>query len=179
MSYPLSPVPHSLGTPDGFFTKTNKAAMMHFLLEEYPEEVPYPKETIYIQDGMAHLHTLTNLPPSCGDICLQILDHMASKKNFIFSTDSYQPDSIKTQERMRRGSSEKFIIDGPATRKPPDFKLFLANDENKLQLCQLLMKVWSSNEGASRLEKCCNAVVTVEGRAYQLVSSNGEVSEMG
>ena len=80
---------------------------------------------------------------------------------------------------MRRGSSEKFIMDGPAIRNPPDFKLFLANDENKLQLCHLLSKVWSSNETASRLEKNCNAVVTVEGRDYQLVSSNGEVSEMG
>ena len=80
---------------------------------------------------------------------------------------------------MRRGSSEKFIVDGPAIRKPPDFKLFLANDENKLQLCHLLINVWSNNDRASRLEKCCNAVVTVEGRDYQLILLNGEVSEMG
>ena len=28
LSYSLSPVPHSLGTADGFFAKTNKAAML-------------------------------------------------------------------------------------------------------------------------------------------------------
>ena len=33
MCYSLASVPHSLGTPDGFFAKTNKAAMLHFLLE--------------------------------------------------------------------------------------------------------------------------------------------------
>ena len=67
---------------------------------------------------------------------------------------------------MRRGSSEKFIVDGPAIRKPPDFKLFLVNDENKLQLCHLLINVWRNNDRASRLEKFCNAVITVEGRDY-------------
>ena len=71
------------------------------------------------------------LLPTFGEICLQVLDQMVAKKNFIFSTDSYHPDSIKSQERLRRGFSEKFIIDGPATRKPTDYKLFLSNDENK------------------------------------------------
>lgn len=37
MRYPLTPVPHSLGTPDGFFNKTNKAAMLHFLLDDITE----------------------------------------------------------------------------------------------------------------------------------------------
>ena len=173
--YSLAPVPHSLGTPDGFFAKTNKAAMLHYLLEDNPEDVPYPKDAIYIQDGMALLYSLTNLQPTCGGICLQVLDHMASKKNFIFSTDSYHPDSIKAQERLRRGSSEKFIVDGPATRKPTDFKLFLANEQNKMQLCQLLLRVWGSTEAASRLENCGIAMALVDGKAHQFVSSNGSV----
>ena len=94
---------------------------------------------MFIQEGMALLHTLANLPPTCGEICLQVLDQMVAKKHFWFSTDSYYPQSIKTQERLRRGSSEKIILAGPATRKPYDFKMFLANDDNKKQLCQLLL----------------------------------------
>ncbi|KAK2555983.1 hypothetical protein P5673_021972 [Acropora cervicornis] len=66
---------------------------------------------------------------------------MVAKKDFIFSTDSCYPDSIKSQERLYRGYSQKLIADGPATRKPVDFKLFLANEENKRQLCQLLLRV--------------------------------------
>ena len=70
MSYTLTPVPHSLGTPDGFLAKTNKASMLHFLLKDINEEVPYPKEAFFIQDGNALFHELKDLPPTFGGICL-------------------------------------------------------------------------------------------------------------
>ena len=38
MSYAPTPVPASLGTPDGFFNNTNKAASMHFLMEDIIDE---------------------------------------------------------------------------------------------------------------------------------------------
>lgn len=101
---------------------------------------------------------------------------MIAKHHFVFSMDCYQPDSIKAQERLRRGFTEKYIINGPHTRKPYDFKAFLGNELNKKQLCDLLLKVWGSNEAASRLEKCKKAVVCVDGRSYDLTSTNGEVS---
>ena len=65
---------------------------------------------------------------------------MVAKRDLIFSTESYYPDSIKSQERLCRGYSQKLINDGLAARKPVDFKLFLANEENKRQLCQLMKK---------------------------------------
>ena len=176
MRYSLTPVPHSLATSDGFFNKTNKAAMLHFLMEDASEDVPYPKEALYIQDGNALFHALMNLPPTFGEICLQVLDQMVAKKNFVFSTDSYHSDSIKPQERLRRGFSQRYIIEGPATRKPTDFKTFLANEDNKTQLCQLMLRVWGSKLSASRLDKCGTAVAVVEGKAYQLNSSDGNVS---
>ena len=101
---------------------------------------------------------------------------MAAKKYFLFSTDSYHPESIKSQERLRRGSSERIILSGPATRKPYDFKMFLANDDNKKQFCQLLLRVWSDQQAASRLERTEMAVLIVEGKAHQLTSSNGKVN---
>ena len=51
MRYSFTPVPHSLGT-------SNKAAMLHFLLEDAPDEVPYPKYALYIQDGNALFHAI-------------------------------------------------------------------------------------------------------------------------
>ncbi|XP_068202843.1 uncharacterized protein [Palaemon carinicauda] len=105
MKYSLMPVPPSIGTSDGFFAKTNKATILHYLMEEFnQDELPYPKDALFIQDGMALLHVLSNLPPTCGEICLQILDQMIAKKHFLFSTDSYFPGSIKAQERLRRGT---------------------------------------------------------------------------
>ena len=97
---------------------------------------------------------------------MKVLDQMVAKKNFIFSTDSYQPDSIKAQERIRRGCSEKLILQGMSPTKPADFKVFLSNEQNKLQLCQMLLKVWRDKQAVSRLEKCDTSILVVEGKAY-------------
>jgi len=177
MKYSLTPVPYSLGTGDGFFNKTNKAAMLHYILKSNPVVESYcPKGAFHIQDGNALFHSQTSLPPTFGEICLGLLDQMTAKSNFIFSTDSYYPDSIKSQERLRRGVSNPYIISGPATRKPHDFKLFLANDKNKQQLCSMLLRVWGSNGAAARLEKCGLAMLAVEGKVYQLETNAGIVS---
>ena len=71
-------------------------------------------------DGNALFHSLTNLAPTMGGICKQILRAMVDKHDFVFSTDSYHEDSIKTYEKIRRGISQKYIIDGPATKNPTD-----------------------------------------------------------
>ena len=90
------PVPSSLGTPDGFFNKTNKAALVHYLLEDtQPIDLAYPEGAFFIQDGMGLLHTLKDLPPTFGDVSLLILDQMIAKKNFLFSTDCYFPNQSK------------------------------------------------------------------------------------
>ena len=106
--------------------------MLHYLMGDASEEVPYPTDSLYIQEGNALFHALDNLPPTFGAICLQVLHQTVAKKNFVFSTDSYHADFIKPQERLRRGFSQRYIIEGQATRKPVDFKLFVSNEENKL-----------------------------------------------
>ena len=68
MRYPLSPICHALGSPDGYFAQTNKATILHHLLKNRDEEVPYPKDALYIQDGNALFHMMSNLPPTCGEI---------------------------------------------------------------------------------------------------------------
>ncbi|XP_052812091.1 uncharacterized protein LOC128239473 isoform X1 [Mya arenaria] len=176
MKYPLTPVPHSLGTPDVFFMKTNKAAIIPMLLEDVAPDKTYPIDALYIQDGNALFQSLTNLGPTFGAIGFQILDQMVAKRHFVFSTDSYNTMSIKAQERSRRGVSQKYIVGGPATRKPTDFKLLLTNDENKVQLCKLLLKLWGKKEAASRLQKCSLAVLVVNGQAYRSSSAYGRVN---
>ena len=97
MGYSLSSVPHCLGTADGFFARTNKASMM---------QVAYPKDSMFIQDGNALFHTMTNLAPTFRGITLQLLDLMLPKHDFVFSTNSNHPGLIRTQERLRRGCGE-------------------------------------------------------------------------
>ena len=154
MHYRLSSVPRALWTPGGFFAKINKATILHYLLQDKDENVSNPKDALFIQDGNALFHVMKNLPPTFGEKCLQVLDQMTAKQHFVFSTDSYNRDSIKAHERLRRGFTEKYINDGLNTRKPCDFKAFLANEENK-------------------------ATVIVVGKSYQLNSANGHVNIKG
>ena len=95
---------------------------------------------------------------------------MVHRRNFVFSTDSYHENSIKAQERYRRGNGEQFVFKGPATVRPADFKQFLSNNVNKKNFCKLLLSVWSSKQAATRLKKCNIAILVVDGVAYQLQS---------
>ena len=130
MSYSLKPVPPSLGTADGFFYKTNKDALLPAILDDVPDNITYPDDALSIQDENAHFHSLIDIPRIFGKLSLRILNSMVSKNQFIFSTDSYHNSLIKSQERLRRGCSQRHIVSGPATRKPADFKLFLTNKDN-------------------------------------------------
>ena len=98
--------------------------------------IPQRVDDLFIQDDMALLHTYTNLPPSCCEICIHIIDQMA------ISTDSYQPGSIKAQERLRRSSSE-IILAGSAVRQPYYSTSFHANYATKTAMSVMLYGVVS------------------------------------
>ena len=86
MSYPLTPVSGSIGTQDGFLYKTNKASLMHVIAKNCPDDLPYPEnDCLSIEDGNALVYTLSHLPPTFGEICLQLLDIMVTKRHFIFT----------------------------------------------------------------------------------------------
>ena len=98
-----------------------------------------------------------------------------SKTELHFSTDSYHQDSIKSQELVPRRCSEFCILQGSVTRKPNDFKAFMTNDENKRQLCKVLLQVWSSSAAASRSERCTDVAIIVNGIAHRLLCSIKQV----
>ena len=54
--------------------------------------------------------------------------------------------------------------------------MFRANDDNKKQLCHLLLRVWSTQQAATRLERTEMAMLIIGEKAHQLVSLNGELS---
>ena len=99
LTHSLVPMPLCLVTPDGFFEKTTKSSMLHFLMKGNVEEVKYPTQSKFIQDGNALFYYLIGLVPTFGGVSLQMLSQMAQKQNFIFSTDSCHGNSIKGQER--------------------------------------------------------------------------------
>ena len=110
--------------------------------------IPQGFDDLFIQDGMALLHTITNLPPTCYEVCIQILDQTA------ISIDSYHPGSIKAQERLRRSSPE-IILAGSTLRNS------YVSDA-----------LWSGKQAASRLDRTNMAVLIVEGRIHQFVKAD-------
>ena len=53
-------------------------------------------------------------------------------------------------ERKWRGTGDNIIVQGDSTKKPTDWKEFLSNDNNKQQLIQLLLDVWTKDSFAKR-----------------------------
>uniref|UniRef100_UPI00358E566E uncharacterized protein n=1 Tax=Myxine glutinosa TaxID=7769 RepID=UPI00358E566E len=96
----------------------------------------------------------SNIVNSAGGIMVQEV-----KPGFESSKDRMLPTINRSQQRSLK-------VDTPKT---------LANDDNKKQMCQLLLKVWSGQEAATRLERTEMAVLIVEGKAHQLASTNGKV----
>ena len=149
MKYQLTPVPACLGTSDGYLGKTNKAKGMHYLLGAVSNsEQPDPHDTLVIMDGNAVFHNLTDIPATFKEICQKVFLMIPKNCDVIFSTDMYKKNSIKTQERIRRGVAEKFLVNGPNIRRPPDWKQFLENDENKKCLAEMLLRCWSDDSFA-------------------------------
>ena len=72
-----------------------------------------------------------------------------------------------------RGFGEKLILNGECTKKPADCKSFLSNDENKIQFTKVLLRLWSSDCYASRLQGR-RVIFVSEGAAYLLTSSDGK-----
>ena len=88
MTYPLTPVPYSLATADGCFSKTNKAKGFQLLIRDLENDSlsPYDK-TLTIEDGNALFHYMRELPDNFRGICLKLFDMKVKGTNAIFSTD--------------------------------------------------------------------------------------------
>ena len=116
--YPLSPVPYSLGTANGYMTETDKSKGMQFLVKGV-NDAPQPDDanTMFIQDSDALFHAMTDIQNNFKVISNRIF---AQENPLHFSTDTYQNGSIKDMERDRHGSSEKLIIGGQLTKTPAD-----------------------------------------------------------
>jgi hypothetical protein len=78
----------------------------------------------------------------------------------------------QTLERKRRGCSEKLIVTGENTKKPPDWKTFLANEETKKQLIELLCRVCSTDNFAPKLLGK-NVITVSDGHAFHITSYDG------
>ncbi len=95
---------------------------------------------------------MKEVPANFSQIGSKVFDGMIQSGDVVFSTDHYLPDSVKSLERKCRGCGDKLILKGAATKRPSEWKLFLSNDDNKVQFIRLLLKLWSGDEYAAKLQ---------------------------
>ena len=95
-------------------------------------------------------------------------------QSVVFSTDMYIPKSVKSMERLRKGTSQKLLIGGSKTKKPKEWKLFLKNDENKKRLIQMLLEIWSSESYVDKI-KGGKLFFICDGIATQLTTENNKI----
>ena len=142
LSYPITTVPYSISTADGFLASTHEAKGFQHLVKGMDDApFPPPSSTLIIIDGNSCFYYMTVIPHNFKLICLKVFRMIPKDADVIFSTDTYKKDSIKAMERKRRGCGEKLIVRGESTKKPDSWKYFLANDDKKRQLVKVMLDV--------------------------------------
>lgn len=156
LSYPLSPIPWALATPDGLPVKTDKSILMHKL--EDPSAITdvdrkTNEEQTVIIDGNALLHSLTSIPETFGQLAEKIFNLLPNTKSVHFVTDTYNHNSIKCPERLRRAVSQAkpLLMCGQSTKTPKDWRAFLSREENKRNFINFLLTSWQENKYAEYL----------------------------
>ena len=96
VKYPMTPVPYSIATADGFFCKTEKSKAFHHLVKDIEDSAEPPwEETLTIYDGNASFYSLKDVPSNFQLICQKVFDILSKRGDIVFSTDSYVSGSIK------------------------------------------------------------------------------------
>ena len=139
------PVPYSLATSDGWPIKTAKSKLLT-CIEPSDCSSEFRSESYHVIDGNAMMHSICKLPRTFGQIAKLLFDMLPKVERVDFVTDTFKTNSIKSLERLRRGTSTKILLNGPEQTVPSDWHAFLSKDENKTQLIEFILSEWSSEK---------------------------------
>lgn len=150
LSFPLTPVPLSLGHIDGSLNKTDKSSLFKLLEKEVTSQPPDQIHCTII-DGFFLLHLIGETPQTFGKLAVHILKkvchHPGNTIHLVF--DKFISPSIKDIERDKRASlyerNTEFCIQGPEQRRPSDFKRALRNDNFKQSLVKFCCEFWKND----------------------------------
>ena len=137
MKYPLMPMPASIGTPDGYLSKTDKSKGFTYLTKELDGfTMLSDAKTLNVEDRNGIFYCMKEVPVTFKQICEKIYDvNNAGKSDLLFSTVMYKENSIENLKGTSRSSGQKSKMQcnkaGKSTRRPKNWKLILSNDSNK------------------------------------------------
>ena len=173
LSYELSVIPWALSTPDGCPLKTDKSSLLHEL-EKDCVLLEKPKNATNVVDAGGLIQSLTSIPDTYEDLCLQIFNYLPQSDRVDFICDDYQVNSIKSIERRRRGLGVEITVKGSLQKTPKDFKEFLSSDKNKTQLYDLIFEEWQTSKYASKIYGR-QIIISLRNKCYRLVSDGTSV----
>jgi len=156
LCHPLGPLPWALANCDGTVKKTNKAVIAKHLETKVSatEELPQPNATLIdamglIQKMHGENHTFAELSDR---VLAQILhtSHGSSRIDVVF--DVYRDHSIKSAERVNRGSQEGITFSQIRPgHKIKNWRRLLACAESKNHLIQFLVDSWKDPKRRQQL----------------------------
>ncbi|CAI9721469.1 Hypothetical predicted protein [Octopus vulgaris] len=74
LTYPLTPVPYSIGLADKILVKADKSEGFKHVVKECDDaQLPDPRQSFIIEDGNAVFHCLRKIPQTFGEISRKVL----------------------------------------------------------------------------------------------------------
>ena len=150
--YELGPLPRALAKKDGTLTTSAKSEIVK-VIDGYIKPLEgAPMEACWVVDGMAVLHSITEVPKTYADLAMKVLKcitkHTSDNCRVDFVTDTYPDNSIKssTHHQRKKDGEYEVRIKSKFQTIPKDFNRFLANEKNKTSLVEFLAEEWVGDE---------------------------------
>ena len=154
-------------------SQSDISSLLHAIEKDFvlPER---PKNAVNVIDAGGLIQSLSSVPETYEDLCLQIFNCLPQSDRVDFVCDDYQASSVKSIERRHRGMGVEITIKGSLQKTPKDFKEFLSNNKNKTKLYDLITKEWQSDIYASKI---CErqVIISQQDKCYKLVSDGIKV----
>ena len=173
LGYPLSPIPLSLSTADGYPRKTNKAKLLEIILNDTdfePENTNIEKKSsTFIIDLMAAIRLLAPIPVTYEELIWKLLKTFPKGYGRLdIVSDTYRTISIKSGEREKRGRGKKIMVKSVKSKIPRDFDNFLLNAENKSCLIELIFEFIKENvNNVCELLKCSTIFFSKDNSTFE------------
>ena len=142
LSFPPYHVSLSLAYPDRTKRSTQKSKLLEIVLEGSSDPVDTHQQrdvSTLIIDMIAHYRAIsTNLPQTFEEWIIRFLQTIQKGyKRIDIVADTYRDFSIKSGERLKRGSTAKLLIKSVQCKIPRNVNKFFSNNDNKSRLIDL------------------------------------------
>ena len=176
LTYSLGALPWALATLDGELVKTEKSKLVEVIECDCAEPLvsTLPHNCVRIFDGMVLIqHLVSTKLETFAKMSEYLMKKRTSNeaKVIYFVTDQYNNDFLKSIEPLQRrkaAGSIRVQLTRRDQKRPKQFKKFLNDGANKVDLVKFLLKDWSDPERFRHVINDRIIFVTIDSDCYCL-----------